>query len=375
MHAPSSSSARTRPLPVVADVDTGVDDALALLFLSAHPGIDLRAVTCVAGNAALDQVVQNTLDVLAVAGSDAPVAPGAQRPLLEPARDASAYHGANGLGGIRLPTSPRSAESTHAVDLIRRAVADSDDPVTLLCLAPLTNVALFLRLYPDEARRLERIVVMGGTSAVGNASPVAEFNVWHDPEAARIVLDSEVPTTLYPLDVFSRVVVSASQVDALDSQVDALGTDAGADAASPTRVASLPGTPAALAARLLRHQISLADLPDDVASGAKIGDAGTACMLVAPELFGLTEHPIEVALSPGPARGQTVIDRRRRTGEADEHGRTAPGRTSRVALTVDAPATAALFVDTLLDDRAPEDNAPEDRAPEDAAPTDAGHRL
>lgn len=339
MHAPSVPSSPTHPLPVIADVDTGVDDALALLFLSAHPGIDLRAVTCVAGNASLGQVTQNTLDVLRVAGSEAPVAPGAQRPLLEPARDASSYHGANGLGGIRLSASERPAEAMHAVDLIRRTVADSDEPLTLLCLAPLTNVALFLRLYPDQAQKLERIVIMGGTSTVGNASPVAEFNVWHDPEAAQIVLESNVPTTLYPLDVFSRVVVSPAQVERL-------ATTADADSAEGEQ--GHPKTPAHLAAQLLRHQISLADLPDDITSGAKIGDAGTACMLVAPELFGLVEHPVDVELAPGLARGQTVIDRRRRSGEADEHGLATPRGSSRVALTVDAPAVADLFVDTLL---------------------------
>lgn len=314
------------PIPVIADVDTGVDDALALLFLAAHPDIDLRAVTCVAGNASLAQVAQNTLDVLAVAGCEAPVARGVDRPLIEPARDAGSYHGANGIGNLALEPSPRQPEPEHAVELLRREIDASPEPVTLLSLAPLTNIALFLRLYPQTAAKLERIVVMGGTASAGNASAVAEFNVWHDPEAAQIVLTSDVPTTLYPLDVFNRVVATDEQITQLK------------DAATPH---------ARLAAALLDYQLTLADLPADIASGAKLGDAGAAAFLVASEHFGVETWPVGVELSHGYARGQTVVDRRLRSGEAEEHGLMAPTVRSEVALTVDGPAVAASFVNTV----------------------------
>lgn len=315
------------PLPVIADVDTGVDDALALLFLASHPDIDLRAVTCVAGNASLAQVTQNTLDVLAVAGSDAPVAAGSQRPLIEPARDAGSYHGANGIGNLHVPCSPLTAEPVHATELLRREIERSAKPVTVLSLAPLTNIALLLRLYPHLAAQIERIVVMGGSASAGNASAVAEFNVWHDPEAAQIVLSSSVPTTLYPLDVFNRVVASETQISQLR------------DAATPR---------ARLAAELLDYQVTLADLPDDIASGAKLGDAGTAVFLVAPEHVGTETWPVEVELNAGFSRGQTVVDRRHRPGEAEEHGLVTPISRSDIALTVDGPVVAGVFVETLL---------------------------
>ncbi|GAB2524014.1 nucleoside hydrolase [Paramicrobacterium agarici] len=315
------------PISVIADVDTGVDDALALLFLAAHPDIDLRAVTCVAGNASLSQVTQNTLDVLAAAGSEAPVAAGADRPLIEQARDAGSYHGANGVGNLLLHASQRTAEPVHAVELLRREIEASAHPVTLLSLAPMTNIALFLRLYPKVAAQLERIVVMGGTAGIGNASAVAEFNVWHDPEAAQIVLSSDVQTTLYPLDVFNRVVASEGQIREL--------RDA---ACRRTR----------LAAELLDYQLTLADLPADIASGAKLGDAGAAVFLVAPELFGVETWPVDVELSHGFCRGQTVVDRRLRGGEAEEHDLMTPTVRSDVALTVDGDAAASVFVSTLL---------------------------
>lgn len=315
------------PIPVIADVDTGVDDALALLFLAAHPNIDIRAVTCVAGNAGLEQVVANTLDVLDAAGSSAPVAAGCDRPLIGEPRDATGYHGANGIGNLTLTRSKRPHEPAHAIELMRRVVDESVEPVTLLSLAPMTNVALFLRMYPATAAKLERIVIMGGTASAGNASAVAEFNVWHDPEAAQIVLESEVPTVLYPLDVFSRVVVDAPAVDEL-------------------RAAGRPGT--GLAADLLDYQTSLGDLPADIPSGAKIGDAGAACFLVAPEHFGVSSHPVDVELAPGRSRGQTLIDRRLRPGEDEEHDSARAVRVSDVALTVDGAAVAELFAQTLL---------------------------
>lgn len=318
---------RFMPLPVIVDVDTGVDDALALLFFTAHPGIDLRAVTCVAGNASLERVTHNTLDVLAAVGCDVPVAAGVERPLIEPARDAGNYHGVGGIGNLVLQRSPRRPESVHAVELLRREVEASAEPVTLVSLAPLTNIALFLRLHPRTAAKIARIVVMGGSASAGNASAVAEFNVWHDPEAAQIVLSSDIPTTLYPLDVFNRVALTERQISELR------------DAASPR---------AQLAAALLDYQQTLGDLPADLASGAKLGDAGTACFVVAPELFGVETWPVEVELARGFTRGQTVVDRRRRTGEADEHNLATPIARSDVALTVDAPAVAQLYLTTLL---------------------------
>src|SRR5690606_21516743 len=144
---PSPTSARIgcMPIPVILDVDTGVDDALALLFAAAHPELDLIGVSCVAGNAPLPKVVENTLRVLALAGAtDVPVAAGAHRPLIESPRDASHVHGADGLAGVELPPAARAAEPDGAVAFLRRRILDSPEPVTLVALAPQTNLALLL---------------------------------------------------------------------------------------------------------------------------------------------------------------------------------------------------------------------------------------
>ncbi|MEV3907867.1 nucleoside hydrolase [Streptomyces canus] len=286
-----------QPIPVIIDCDTGVDDALALLFAVRHPGIDLRAVTCVAGNTDVDGVVRNTLTVLEQAGAgDIPVARGAARPLIEPVRTAQHVHGLDGMGDLGLPAPTRVAVDVDAVTLLRREILASPRPVTLIPTAPLTNIALLLRTHPDVVRNIERIVFMGGAVATGNATPVAEFNVWHDPEAAAVLLTAAVPITMYGLDVFERVVVPAADVERL-------------------RASSEPSL--RMAGDLLAHR-DPATSGDPTPTGG-LGDAGAVCAVVDPD--GLTTEllPVEVSLAPGPTRGQTVVDRRRRPGESEIH--------------------------------------------------------
>jgi pyrimidine-specific ribonucleoside hydrolase len=286
-----------QPIPVIIDCDTGVDDALALLFAVRHPGIDLRAVTCVAGNTDVDGVVRNTLTVLEQAGAgDIPVARGAARPLIEPVRAAHHVHGLDGMGDLGLPAPTRVAVDVDAVTLLRREILASPTPVTLIPTAPLTNIALLLRTHPDVVRNIERIVFMGGAVATGNATPVAEFNVWHDPEAAAVLLTAGVPITMYGLDVFERVIVPAADVQRL-------------------RASSEPSL--RMAGELLAHRDPAAS-GDPTPTGG-LGDAGAVCAVVDPE--GLTTEllPVEVSLAPGPTRGQTVVDRRRRPGESEIH--------------------------------------------------------
>ncbi|WP_105975928.1 nucleoside hydrolase [Streptomyces geranii] len=315
-----------QPIPVIIDCDTGVDDALALLFAVRHPGLDLRAVTCVAGNTDVDQVVRNTLTVLDRAGApDLPVARGAARPLIEPARHASHVHGQDGMGDLGLPApTTRTAVDVDAVTLLRREILASPRPVTLIPTAPLTNIALLLRTYPEVTRNIERIVFMGGAVTTGNATPVAEFNVWHDPEAAAILLTAGVPITMYGLDVFERVVVPAADVRRL-------------------RASAEPG--ARLAGDLLAHRHPAATTDPDAPGG--LGDAGAVCAVADPA--GLTTEllPVEVSLAPGPTRGQTVVDRRPRHGESEIHHGTREQALVEVGLDVDVTRYARLYLETV----------------------------
>ncbi|MFF5496040.1 nucleoside hydrolase [Streptomyces aquilus] len=311
-----------QPLPVIIDCDTGVDDALALLFAVRHPGLDVRAITCVAGNTDVDGVVRNTLTVLETAGAgDIPVARGAERPLIEPVRTASHVHGQDGMGDLGLPAPTRRPVDLDAVALLRREILASPRPVTLIPTAPLTNIALLLRTHPEVTRNIERIVFMGGAVEVGNATPVAEFNVWHDPEAAAILLTAGVPITMYGLDVFRRVIVPAADVQRLRGSAD-------------PRLR--------LAGELLAHR-DPATSGDPTPTGG-LGDAGAVCAVADPGGITTSLLPVEVSLAPGPTRGQTIVDRRPRPGEAEIHEGERELRMVDVALDVDVERYVKLWL-------------------------------
>jgi pyrimidine-specific ribonucleoside hydrolase len=312
-------------IPVILDVDTGIDDALAILFAVRHPGLEVLGISCVAGNAALAQVVDNTLRILDAAGApDIPVAAGAVRPLLEPARAARHVHGTDGLGGIALPPTSRRPVAGGAVELMRRLILEHETPVTLVGLAPQTNLALLLRTYPEVAGNLERIVFMGGSASVGNATAVAEFNVWHDPEAAAIVLDANVPAYMYGLDVFNRVAVDHDVALALEHGDDALGRVVGS---------------------LLGNRVALSEDQQAEYTGL-IGDAGAVCSIVDPLALRTEVRPVRVGLA-GYGRGQTLVDLRERPGEDVVHGIADEWTDVEVALEVDAERLTRVFLDTL----------------------------
>ncbi|MFE3635008.1 nucleoside hydrolase [Streptomyces sp. NPDC059168] len=314
-------------VPVIIDCDTGVDDALALLFAVRHPGLDLRAVTCVAGNTDVDGVVRNTLTVLDRAGApDVPVARGAERPLIEPARPARHVHGSDGMGDLGLPAPTRTAADVDAVTLLRREILASDRPVTLVPTAPLTNIALLLRTHPEVTRNIERIVFMGGAVATGNATPVAEFNVWHDPEAAAVLLTAGVPITMYGLDVFLRVVVPGTDVHRLRGSAD-------------------PAT--RLAGELLAHRPAAQGGAPEAEEAGGLGDAGAVCAVADPAGITTRLLPVEVSLAPGPARGQTLVDRRPRPGESEIHEGVREQALVDVALQVDVDRFVKLYLETV----------------------------
>lgn len=276
----------TNARPILLDVDTGGDDALALLLAMASPALDVRGITCVAGNCALEQVVINTLTLLdAIGAPPVPVAAGMDRPLLEPGLPALQLHGGDGMGDLGLPAPRRSKVDVHAVEFLRRTLADSAEPVTLICLAPLTNIAMLLRLYPRIEDKIERLYVMGGTfAAPGNTTPAAEFNVRYDPEAAAIVLHSGLPVTLYPLDPFMQVRFTMEEA---------------------RKLTQAKGAGARIAGGIALHYCSFFGMDYSL-----IGDAGTVATVIDPAGVASERRPVHVELSSGATRGATVFDRR-----------------------------------------------------------------
>ncbi|HEU5101094.1 MAG TPA: nucleoside hydrolase [Roseiflexaceae bacterium] len=204
-------------LRVVLDTDPGIDDSLAILLALASPEVDLAAVGVTGGNCSLADGVQNALNVLAAAGrTDMPVCAGVALPLIRPPFTAPETHGDSGLGYARLPASPVGPVDEHAVDMIIREIMAQPGEVTLVAVAPLTNVALAVRKEPRIVQAVREVIIMGGAlRADGNTTSLAEFNFYVDPHAAHIVLESGLPITLLPWDISKDVVLTQAEVDRL----------------------------------------------------------------------------------------------------------------------------------------------------------------
>jgi purine nucleosidase len=203
-------------LPVVLDVDTGTDDALALAYAVASPRIELIAVTTVAGNVDVVKTTANTLSVLDWLGAgDVPVHRGASRPLVRPHKDASYFHDEGGLGGAQLPTSTRSVGADKGPAALIRLARQRPGELTLVALGPLTNLAIALNVEPELPELLKSVVAMGGAYTVpGNTTPAAEFNILVDPEAADQVFRAPFPNlTAVGLDVTQQVALTRNDWD------------------------------------------------------------------------------------------------------------------------------------------------------------------
>lgn len=178
------------------DTDTASDDAVALIMALRAPDVRVAAITVVAGNVDLRQATRNALYTVELCGADVPVYSGAEKPLLRAYENATWFHGRDGFGDHNYPAPPTTAEKLHAVDAILETI-ETNPGLVLVTLGPLTNIALALSKKPDIAASVSRCVIMGGAPCCeGNVTPAAEFNIWVDPEAARIVMRSGLPIEL-----------------------------------------------------------------------------------------------------------------------------------------------------------------------------------
>ena len=206
------------PSRVIIDTDPGVDDAFALLFAMRSPELKIEGITAVAGNVPLDLTLPNALRMVEIAGrTDIPVAAGAKGPLLRRLVTAAYAHGENGLGGAVFPEPTIKPVAQPAAALIRETVRKYPGEVTLIPVGPLTNIAAALNSDSGLAPLVRGIVLMGGSLSGGNITPAAEFNVYVDPEAARIVFQSGIPITMVGLDVTRRTSLTDEHVKVLEA--------------------------------------------------------------------------------------------------------------------------------------------------------------
>lgn len=272
---------------ILIDCDPGHDDMVALMLALASPELELLGVSTVAGNQTGEKTFRNALRVLTLVGrTDVPVARGADRPLLRDLTVAPEIHGVSGLDGADLPEPGFSGDPRHAADFLIQAVMDSRDPVTLVPTGPLTNVALALLKEPRLARKLERIVLMGGAVHDSNISPAAEFNIFVDPDAAKIVFRCGAPLVMVGLDATNKARLSFADIDDM---------------------ASWGGRVSRVVAPLLRFFASTNKEVFGI-NGAPVHDALAVAHIVRPDVITTKRMNVEIETSSDLTRGRTVAD-------------------------------------------------------------------
>ncbi|MBB5154421.1 nucleoside hydrolase [Saccharopolyspora phatthalungensis] len=305
---------------VIFDGDYGIDDALATLFLAGRADVELLAVGTVHGNARADAAAANALQVLDIAGRrDIPVAVGALRPLAQPLEVSALVHGEDGLGGQAHAVPELRREPVSAAEQLVRIVRERPGECTVVATGPLTNLAVALLLEPRLPELVRNVVVMGGTTREpGNISPLAEANIWHDPEAAALVFGAGWSLTLVGLDVTMHTWLDQSDVD---------------------RIASAPGRVAEFAHSILRHYLTFYRGRHD-RPGCPLHDPSAAVLAVRPDLARYKKVPVQVELRGAQTRGMLVVDRREFSGR--------DGPLIDVATEIDRDRLVAEFLSGLL---------------------------
>ena len=272
----------------IIDTDTASDDAVALVMALRQPDIDVKAITVVAGNVPLPQALQNALYTVELCGAATPVYAGCAQPMLRALETAENVHGSDGLGDIGLPLGGRAPAVGHAADALRRVINENAGDITLVTLGPLTNVALALLREPELVERVTECYIMGGVgSGHGNVTPTAEFNIWVDPEAAKVVYDSGMAITMVGWDI-------SWQYATFDAE----------QAAEVRRI----GTP--LAEFVVDIQATLTEFSksENLLPGFDLPDPITMAAAIDRDICQYERRHVEVTTDEGLARGVTVVD-------------------------------------------------------------------
>ncbi|MCS6813464.1 MAG: nucleoside hydrolase [Cyanobacteria bacterium] len=299
---------------LIIDCDPGVDDAIALLLALASPELVIRGITTVAGNVPLVSILRNTRQICELAARpDVPVYAGCPRPMLRRLATAESVHGTSGLGGAMLPAPTMPIQPHHAVDFLTETLSQTDQPLTLATLAPLTNMAVALIKTPAIAPQIQRIVMMGGSLTVGNITPSAEFNIYVDPHAAHVVLTSGIPITLIGLHVTHQVLTTPDRLQRLRHL----------------------GTPVAQAAADMLAEYGTQEAAQRGWSGPPLHDPCVIAYLLQPGLFSSQPAEVQVEINSELTLGRTVIDFQSRQPNAE------------VVTSVDAEGFYDLLIDRL----------------------------
>ena len=282
--------------PLILDCDPGHDDAIAILLAHANPALRLLAITTVAGNQDLVKTSLNARRIATVAGiTGVPVAAGAAGPLRGELVVAADIHGDSGLEGPRFGAPAVPLEDESAVDLMHRVLGASDEPVALVAIGPLTNVAQLLERHPDDRERIAELVLMGGSTERGNVTAAAEFNIYVDPEAAEHVFAAGLSITMIGLNVTHQALVTPAVLE----RIAAIGTP----------IAAMCVELMTYFAGTYRSVFGMAHPP--------LHDPVAVARLIDPAVVRCVPAPVRIETAGRFTRGATVVDLHHRSGEPD----------------------------------------------------------
>lgn len=268
--------------PLIIDTDPGIDDAAAITLLVDEPAFDIKLIASVSGNVGIGHTTNNALKLLTFLGRRIPVARGAAAPLMRDNRFATEAHGKSGMGSFEFPEPDNSLlTANNAVLEERQVLMESTEPVTILTLGPLTNIALLLATFPEVKSHIERIVSMGGSTERGNIGVYGEFNISVDPEAAKMVFRSGLPITMVGLDIGRKAHLVANDLDALEAS----------------------GEVGKMVSSLFRSYDG-----GHIEEGIKMYDPSAAMVLIEPELFTMRSAFVDVEISSPITLGATAVD-------------------------------------------------------------------
>jgi len=284
--------------PIIIDCDPGQDDAVALLLAMASPDeLEVRGITCVAGNVPLNLTQDNARRVVALAGRrDIPVCAGCARPMMRPLVTAEHVHGATGLDGCDLPPPSLRLDPRHAVDfIVGECLAAGADGITLCPTGPLTNIAAAIVKAPEILPNIAEIVLMGGAAMTpGNTTPSAEFNIYVDPHAAHVVFECGRPIVMHPLDVTHKAITTPERLEA----IRAIGTP-------------VTDAVAGMLAFYDRFDMDRYGMP-----GGPLHDPCVIAFLLQPDLFAGRRARVRIETHSELTMGRTVVDWWGITGDA-----------------------------------------------------------
>lgn len=270
---------------IIIDCDPGHDDAIAILMALAHKDrLNIKGITTVGGNQTLEKITDNALKILSFVNEDIKVARGAEGPLLRELRTGAEAHGESGMDGPILPEPKFNAVEENAIEFMAKIIKESNEPITLVPLGPLTNIALLLKSYPELKEKIEYISLMGGACYGGNVTPCAEFNIYVDPEAARIVFNSGIPIAMSGLDVTHKAQIFDDEIAKLKDL----------------------GTVSNMVAELLDFY-SIASKRFGF-EGSALHDPCAVAWLLKPEIFTAKKCHVDIETYGELTRGMTVVD-------------------------------------------------------------------